>query len=274
MMPRRWIALVALAVTVLFAQPARAEGERDSSPLLDAAVIDYEAGVLSILQNDGRYGADGTEFTVRDTNQRDNLLVASRLSLELAHRRHLLVLLYAPLDVTTRVTLRRDLQFRDELFASGTAVEHRYLFDGYRISYAYRLADAPVSVQLGGTLQIRNAKVAFASGDGSRYVEESDIGPVPAIKLRLIYRAPSGAYAMLDADGLSTFGLLGDTEGGIYDVGLTLGLPVTGAADLVLRARLVGGGATVPSREIDNWANFLLVTAGLRLDLAALQRAR
>jgi len=238
---------------------------------MDKAVVDYEAGVLAILQNDGRYGSNGTEFTARDTNQRDNLWIASRLSLELEWGRQLLVLLYAPLDVTTGVTLDRDLQFRDRLFESGSAVEHRYLFDGYRASYAYRLGGGQLSMWLGATLQIRNAKVAFAAADGSAYVDESDIGLVPAIKLRLRYQPTPRVYAMVDADGLSTFGLAGDTDGGIYDVGLTWGLPVTRALDLVLRVRLVGGGATVPARDLKNWANFLFVVAGFRLDLAALR---
>ncbi len=240
-------------------------------PLLDRAIIDHESGVLAILQNDGRYGAQGTEYTARDTNQRKNLFIGSRLSLELGRGRHTAVLLYAPLDVTTRATLSRDLQFRDALFAADTPVDHRYLFDGYRASYLYQLTGMPVAVEIGGSVQIRNAKVAFSAIDGSTYAEESDIGVVGALKVRARYRARSGLYALLDADGLSTFGLLGDTEGGIYDVALTLGLPVFDAADVLLRFRALGGGATVPDREIENWAHFISFTAGIRIDLTALR---
>ncbi len=265
----------ALGLLLVASGQASAE-ETDSSPgssgrPLDRAVVDYETGPLAFLKNDQRYGAAGTEFGIADTLQDENLVVSRRLSVELGFGRHTVILLYAPLDVTTRATLARDIQFRDTLFASGTVVDHRYLFDGYRASYLYRVLHSPLTVQVGGSLQIRNAKVAFTAVDGSAYDEEADIGLVPVLKLRALYRGCIGsrrAYAMLDADALSTFGLVGDTEGGIYDVALTLGLPVNRRLDLLLRARALGGGATVPKRDIENWAHFMSFTVGLRFDLA------
>ncbi len=275
--PRRHCARLApagLAAVLLLtatADRARADAEPPAGARIDSAIVDFETGPLAVLENNHRYGVDGTRFGVDDTLQDKNLVVSRRLSLELGVGRHTLILLYAPLDVTTRATLSRDIQFRDTLFAAGTAVDHRYLFDGYRASYLYRLLDAPVTVQLGGSLQIRNAKVAFTAVDGSAYDEESDIGLVPVLKLRLRYQgslAGRQAYALLDGDALSTFGLVGDTEGGIYDVALTLGLPVTAKLDLLLRARGLGGGATVPARQLENWAHFLSFTVGLRWELA------
>ncbi len=262
---------VLILISFLFGatSKAAAQGEASTPRLLDEVLVDYESGVLSILQNDGRYGAQGTAFGVNQTNQRKNLIITSRTSLELAHGAHRLTFLYAPLDLTTRATLDEDLQFRSRVFDAGTSVEHRYLFDGYRGSYTYQLPLTALSLQVGGSLQVRNAKVAFARADGSGYVEEADIGLVPALKVRATYRAPSGLYALLDADGSSTFGLVGDTEGGLYDVALSLGIPVTKQLDLFLRTRGVGGGATVPDKEIENWAHFLSFTAGLRLDLSA-----
>ena len=235
--------------------------------VLDRAVVDYETGPVFVVKNDHRYGADGTDFGVDDTLQQENLVIGKRISVEVGVGRHTAILLYAPLDVTTRATLTRDIQFRDTLFAEGTAVDHRYLFDGYRASYLYRLFDTALTVEAGGSLQIRNAKVAFTAVDGSAYSEQSDIGLVPVLKLRVRYQRCVGersAYALLDADALSTFGLVGDTEGGIYDVALALGMPVTDRLDLVLRARGLGGGATVPAKEIENWAHFLSFTVGVR----------
>jgi len=280
---QRWIP-VTLAATILGVAPAQggadelfanpkpateAQDEHRERPL-GGAVVDYEAGVLAFLQNDGRYGAAGTEFDTDDTGQADNLFVASRLSLELTRGNHTLVLLYAPLDVTTRVTLDDDLRFRETLFEAGTLVDHRYLFDGYRASYLYDLRLSALSLQVGGSLQIRNANVAFTSVDGEQFANESDIGVVPALKVRLRYDGPAGAYAMLDADGLSTFGLAGDTEGGIYDVALSLGLPVTDFLDVFVRTRALGGGADVPDQEIENFAHFLSFTAGVRIALTRL----
>lgn len=276
MLRKRQFKFALLSVASLIAISASSQAETDiygddsEGGPLDSAVVDYEAGVLAILQNDGRYGADGTEFTAEDTTQSDNLAVAQRVSIELMSGAHTIVLLYAPLEVTTRFVNEDDLRFRNEFFDVGTALEHRYLFDGYRASYLYRFLNTSFSLQGGGSLQVRNANVAFTALDGTGYAEESDIGLVPALKLRARYDAPSGVYAMFDADGLSTFGLVGDTQGGIYDVGLSLGFPLFDGVDLFTRLRFLGGGADVPDQEIENWAHFASASAGLRIDLTQL----
>jgi hypothetical protein len=75
-----------------------------------------------------------------------------------------------------------------------------------------------------------------------------------------------------NADGFSTFGLIDGVSGGIYDVALTMGQPVGRGVDVTLGGRLVGGGAEVEDQAIDNWANFVSFTAGLRVALATLLR--
>ena len=131
------------------------------------ATVQYETAPAYIAQNDGTYGANGTHYSAHDVGQRDNLLLSSRTSLELSSGRHRAILLYAPFEANTEVTLDRDLQVRDERFLAGTVVDHRYLFDGYRASYLYRwLERGPVTLEGGGSIQIRNGEVAFASVDG------------------------------------------------------------------------------------------------------------
>jgi hypothetical protein len=233
------------------------------------ATVSYEAGPAYIAQNDGRYGAGGTRYGAGDVGQQSNLVIARRTSLELAAGHHRLVFLYAPFDVTTQITLARDLQFRDTRFTAGTVVDHRYLFDGYRASYLYRALDrGPLSLEVGGSLQIRNAEVAFRSGDGALRDAENDIGLVVAAKARLWYRPTTTvAWGALEADGFSTFGLVPGVRGAIYDTQLMAGYPVGRGVDLVFGARLVGGGARVESRDIYNWANFVSFTAGARVSL-------
>ncbi len=245
-----------------------ASAETAPSPSLEAT-LSYETGPAYIAQNDGRYGVIGTRYDADTVGQRDNLLVTSRTSLELAHARHRAILLYAPFEASTKVTLARDLQFRDTRFTAGTPVEHRYLFDGFRASYLYRLVErGPITLEVGGSLQIRNAEVAFASLDGDQRAAENDIGLVFAAKTRLWYRpAPDAWWAAFDADAFSTFGLVPGVRGAIYDTQLAAGHPVANGVDLVFGARLLGGGAKVESRHIYNWANFVALTAGVRIAL-------
>jgi hypothetical protein len=230
----------------------------------------YETGPSLVLQNDGRYGATGTPFEAGDVGQQDNLVRTSRTSFELAIGRHTMILLYAPFELRTQVALDRDLQFRDVRFPAATVVDHRYLFDGYRASYLYRVLDGALRFELGGSVQIRSAEVAFTATDGSLRAEQDDIGVVPALKVRARWQPDPKLWAALEADGSSTFGLLDGTTGGLYDVQLTLGHPIGRGVELFLGARLLGGGADVEDQNIDNWANYLSFTAGARVALDVL----
>jgi len=253
-------ALSLLVTAALAASP-------DSSFFLKSAVLDYETGPIHIFQNEGRYGANGTLYTAEEVGQTQTLFNAQRLALDLQlGERHHVVFLYAPLDVTTRATPAQPFQFRGTLFAAGTPLAHRYLFDGYRGSYLFTVYQGgPFKAEVGASFQIRNASVEFSTLDGTQFDRETDIGLVFAVKARLRYDFPWGLYALLDADGLSTFGL--GLKGGIYDVALTLGVPLTPATDLFFRLRFLGGGAEVPRRDIYNWGNFGFALVGVRSDL-------
>lgn len=259
-------ALRALLVGLVVAAVPSAASADDAG--LRATLV-YETGPAFIAQNDGRYGESGTAYEASDVGQRDNLVLSQRASLEVGAGRHTLVLLYAPFEVTTEVKLDADLQFRDELFAAGSVVRHRYLFDGYRASYLYELfRGRRVGLEVGGSLQVRNADVAFASGDGARRANQSDIGLVFALKARLWVRPCStGPWGALEADGFSTFGFVPGVRGAIYDMQLLVGHPIGRGVDLTLGARLLGGGAKVEDKAIDNWANFIAFTAGARVQL-------
>lgn len=241
---------------------------------LDSLITDVEAGPLYLFQNDGRYGEGGTKYSAAEVGQQRNLAVGLRVAVEAARGNHSLIALWAPLDLTTRFTLTRDLTFRDTTFAAGTVLDHRYLFEGFRMSYLYRVVGTPkFSLRLGGSLQVRNASVEFRTVDAAPAVfsVERDIGLVFAFKARARYDA-GPVYAMLDVDFFNTFGL--GLAGGIHDVALTLGVPLFDGVDVFLRLRVVGGGATVPKREIYNWGNFGSAVAGVRVDLPELWRAR
>jgi hypothetical protein len=241
-----------------------------SAAATPGVALRYETGPAAIFQNDGEYGEGGTRYDAGDVGQTANLVRVERASVELGFGRHTAILLYAPFEVTTRQALDRELRFRGVTFGAGEVVDHRYLFDGYRASYLYRILPGRLSLDLGGSLQIRNAQVAFTSVDGARHDAEDDIGLVFALKARARYATAAGPWGELEADALSTFGLLGDTRGAIYDVALSAGLPLGAAVDAFVSLRLLGGGADVPDKQIYNWGNFGSATAGIRVALDGL----
>lgn len=254
-----WCACIAASVTVFapIAAPAHAQ----------SFTFRYETGPAYVAQNDNRYGANGTELSAREVGLKDNLVRVQRASLELGARNHSLTLTYIPFDVATRFTPTRDIQFRDTTFASQQPLHFRYLFDGYRVSYLYHIVFGDLDIGLGGSAQVRNAQVALASEAGGFYDNQNDIGLVGALKTRIRWAPQEAPWVELDADALSTFGLVGDTTGAIYDVALSVGHHVSGPLDLYLTTRLYGGGAEVPDQQIDNWANFVSATAGARVAL-------
>lgn len=256
--------MIARLAGALAALALATSGRAAASPSI---VLGYETGPTYVAQNDGRYGIDGTAYHASDVGQRKTLSVTRRAALEARTGRHAFILLYAPLELDTRVTLARDLQFRDTVFAAGTVVDHRYLFDGYRGSYLYTLVPGTLRVELGGSLQIRSAEVAFSSVDGRLHDAQDDIGLVGAAKARITYAPPGATWAAFEADALSTFGLAGNVSGGIYDLALSVGTEVRPGVDVYLGARWLGGGATVPAQAIDNWANFVTASAGVRIAL-------
>lgn len=243
----------------LMSAPAHAQ-------VLDGFMLELEAGPLAILQNDGRYGSGGTLYSADLTAQNRNLVLSQRFSGEARFGgRHSLALLYAPLDVTTEVTLDRELTFRDRTFAAGTPVSSRYQFEGYRATYLYETIARPgFALDLGGALQIRNAVVSFADQAGTAYAAERDIGLVPALAARARWSFPEGHHLTLDGVGLSSLGLT-SAGGGILDAALTFGVPISERAETFLRVRYLTGGADVPNRQLYNWGQFMSVTSGLRL---------
>ena len=249
---------------------AIAPGAAAADPRL---ILSYETGPAYVAQNDGRYGAAGTPYEAGDVGQQDTLARVERSAVELVLGRHRVIALYAPFLLETRVALADELRFRDTLFPTGTVVDHRYRFDGLRASYLYHVVGGRLGVELGGSLQIRNADVAFTSVDGRLRGDQSDIGLVPALKARLRY-SPGRAWAMLEADGLSTFGLVGDTSGGLYDVALIGGYAIRPDVSIYGNVRLLGGGAEVPAQQIDNWGNYVSASLGLRFQLGADHRGR
>lgn len=239
--------------------------------LFDSLLVDFEVGAAYLFQNDGRYGPNGSRYTAAEVGQQRNLAVALRLAIEARlARRHTIIATWAPLDLTTRATLTRDFTFQTTTFADRTVVDHRYLFDGYRMSYLFGLVQGSrFTLGVGASLQVRNASVEFRTVDASPaiFAVERDIGLVGAFKVRARFDA-GVLYAQADIDFFNTFGL--GLPAGIHDVALTMGVPVIPGLDFLLRLRLVGGGANVPSREIYNWGNFGFAVVGVRVDVPML----
>lgn len=235
-------------------------------------ILSLESGPAYVFQNDGRYGPEGTLFQAGELGEQRTLAVLTRAGVELRFgEHHGIELLYVPVRLDTTARLTQPLVFKDTRFASGDVVDYRYVFDGYRLSYLYRLIDSgSFRFDLGGAFQIRSATVELGEAAGARFTSESNIGPVFALAIRLRYQIGQSVFTELDATGFSTFGRVGSTKGSILDAQLALGTRFEHGVEAFAGVRIYGGGADTRDRNIYNFAWFGQASLGIRADLIAL----
>lgn len=145
-----------------------------------------ELGFADILSHKIQFSKNGTELDYVEDGGQDVLFPYMRLSVEgTIKRRHTVIFLYAPLDLESNVRLERDISIDNETFASGSALDLRYNFPVFRVSYLYDVLDGEDDeIAFGASLQLRNAIIDFTSADGLKRRTNRNVGPVPVLKFR------------------------------------------------------------------------------------------
>jgi hypothetical protein len=237
-----------------------------------------ELGFVGVLDHKVQFSNDGTYFDYKKDGGQDVLFPISRFSLELNYNsRNTIVLLYQPLRLESQVLLENDLIVDDLTFPASTSVKLLYNFPFYRISYLRELLpdNDKFSLEIGGSLQLRNATISFESADGTLYRTNRDVGPVPAFKVRGRANINSRMYTELEADGIYApvsylNGSDNEVVGAILDASLRQGFKIIDPVNAFLNVRYLGGGAVGTSDDdpgpgdgyVRNWLNFLTVSTG------------
>jgi hypothetical protein len=240
-----------------------------------------ELGTLSVLSHRIQFSKSGTMIDYVEEGGQDNLFAYKRFQSEVSlGDRHSVVLLYQPLDLTTRARLGRDLVIDNATYDKGSAMRFRYGFDFYRGSWLYDLQEEKrKEFALGLSLQIRNATIDFEELNGETFRANRDIGPVPVLKMRV--RQPmgsEGAFWGFEADGFYApikylNGSDVDVVGAILDTSARVGVPLNHGVDVFLNLRYIGGGAEGTSDDnlapadgwVENWLHTMAVSVGTQL---------
>lgn len=270
------ITSVALGVT-----PVAPQSVLNSPDRSYAVHFSAELGTLAVLAHRIQFSKSGTMIDYVEEGGQDNLFPYARLQSELTlGDRHSVVLLYQPLDLTTRARLPRDFVIDNATFEKGSAMRFRYGFDFYRGSWLYDLQEEKKKeFALGLSLQIRNATIDFEDLDGETFRANRDIGPVPVLKMRV--RQPlgeAGAFWGFEADGFYApikyvNGSDTDVIGAILDTSARVGVPTRNGVDVFLNVRYIGGGAEGTSDDVlapadgwvENWLHTMAVSVGTQL---------
>jgi len=220
-----------------------------------------EEGFLAVFHNRYRFGSDGTRSNLVTEGGEDGLFPTRRFVAALDAGPHRVTVLYQPFDLRTTETLRRDLVIDGTTFPDGSVVDFRYGFSFWRGGWSYDLAPGPGELALGAGLQIRNAAIEFRAADGSAFVSQRDIGPVPLLSVRVRRPLSEAWFVGFDADGFYApvkylNGGETDVEGSILDANLRAGYAPRDWLEVQATLRYLGGGASGTSDEGYN-ENFL-----------------
>jgi len=240
-----------------------------------------EVGLVGVASNRIQLGRDGTDLDYQRDAAQNTLFPFLRFSADVSFfKRHTVVLLFQPLELSTSQVLARDLIIDQETFRAGTPVDFLYGFSFWRLSYLYNFLWARPGMELsvGLSLQLRNARITFASRDGTQFRSNENIGPVPIVKVRSRYTFANRLWLGAEFDGFyaATPGFNGsntDFIGAIFDGSLRVGVELTPAIDGFLNVRTILGGAVGTERNptlpadgyVRNWLYTFSASVGFTL---------
>lgn len=247
-----------------------------------------ELGAISVLKHTLQNGADSTIFDYREQGGQDILFPYTRYELGIDISKHMINLLYQPLEVVTNVTFREDVKIDTTTFVSGTPMEIKYSFPFWRFTYLYNFSNSEDLIIAGGAaLQLRNASLVFKGLGGDDSTTNSltvsqNLGPVPALSLLVDKKFDNGISLTFDATGLyasSSFinGASFDFTGSLLDTSLKLGFELKSDSLWYLAVRFIGGSATGNSEYVnrtwseslssytDNQLATLVISTGVKL---------
>ena len=219
------------------------------APRITAQVdLDIETGVVFSGYNDVRIPGDqGTLFSLSEELEAEpGIFYRIRVFYNFNDRHHLGAL-YAPLSINSTGQLDRDLVFEGEIFPANTPLEATYKFNSYRLVYRYDfLRKEKIDIGIGFTAKIRDAKIAV-KGDGLES-EKTNVGFVPIIHFRLLWKFYENFAFLLDGDALAA------PQGRAEDVLAAFVYNASDKIDIKAGYRIVEGGA-----DNDEVYNFALI---------------
>lgn len=278
--PKTFSNIFSVTGAVMTAAWLTAAGTAWAEPVLPVQVsATAEYGLSGFAAHTIQFGKSGTKFDYVKEGGQNVLFFFSRYSMDLAlYKRHVVTFLYQPLSPETQVLLDRNVKVDALTFPKDTALNLRYGFDFYRLSYAYDLLgdNCPHELLLGVSLQLRNATITFTSADGSLRRAKRDLGPVPLLRARGRYAFESRWWIGGEVDGFYApikyiNGGSSDVEGAIVDLSARAGYQVRKFMDVFLNLRYLAGGASGTSKDkedradgyVSNWLHVITLSIGV-----------
>ena len=219
------------------------------------ALLDFETGAVFTGYNDVRIPGDqGTLFSLKDDLiPKAEFFYRIRLNYTIKSR-HTLSLLFAPLETKSEGSVPNDIFFEGVVFPSSTELTGTYKFNSYRLTYRYDIVRKPrFGFGLGLTAKIRDAEIALSSTGLAS--SKTNVGFVPIINFRLLWKAGDKFGLLLDGDALAA------PQGRAEDVQIAATYALSDNFNIRAGYRILEGGAD--NDEVYNFALFHYASVGL-----------
>jgi len=220
-------------------------------------VVDFETGCVFTAYNDVRIPGDqGTFFSLKDDLKAKPKLFYRLRGSYTINSRHTFTVLYAPLETKSEGSLPNDIFFEGVVFPANTQLNSTYKFNSYRLTYRYEIIQKPkFEFGLGLTAKIRDAKIAISSADFES--EKTNVGFVPIINFRLLWKIDDKFGLLLDGDALAA------PQGRAEDVLIAATYKFSDKFTMRAGYRILEGGAD--NKVVYNFALFHYATVGFTL---------
>lgn len=231
------LCVIALYLITSLQQEARAQVD-----------LDIETGVAFSGYNDVRIpGNGGTQISLSEELEADaEVFYRIRVMYHFSERHHLGAL-YAPLSIHSAGQVNRALVFEGETFPAQTPLETTYKFNSYRLFYRYDFVkNDDIEIGAGFTAKIRDARIAVEGGGHAS--EKTNVGFVPIIHFRVLWKFADDVALLLDGDALAA------PQGRAEDVLAALLYRASDSIDIKAGYRILEGGA-----DNDEVYNFTLI---------------
>lgn len=160
-----------------------------------------ETGGVAFSKNDVSIPGDtGTRFDMTDLTGQSATPYVRLYGTYHFNPQHAVRLTFAPLSVDGRGTLSKSIQFQDQRFAAGQAIDADYQFNTYRATYRWTFYDqGPWQWGVGAAALVRDAEITLAQGETK--ATKSNVGVVPLLHGYGQYRLSDRAALILDVEG-------------------------------------------------------------------------
>lgn len=228
-----------------------------ASSIKAQALIDLETGPVFTGYNDVRIPGDqGTFFSLKDDLKSKTKIVYRLRASYTIKSRHTISLLYAPLETKSEGSITNDIFFKGKVFPAHTELIGTYKFNSYRLTYRYDIVQKPrFAFGLGFTAKIRDAKIALSSP--GLLSEKTNVGFVPILNFRLLWKLDDRFGLLLDGDALAA------PQGRAEDVLIAATYKLSGNFGIRAGYRILEGGAE--NDEVYNFALFNYASVGFTI---------